>query len=65
MKDIRIICRLDFNQKAGIKEENESSDEIIINKEVSQGCMVSPVLLLRFEYDIVLVAKSRRSIKTG
>jgi len=42
--DLRIISNLYWNQIAVIRVDGELSEEVLIKREVRQGCVISPLL---------------------
>ena len=51
--DKRIISKIYYNQKANIRIEQETSEEIEIKRGVRQGCILSPILFNLYSEDIV------------
>lgn len=52
-RDIRIISNLYYSQKAAVRVENVTSEEIEIQRGVRQGCILSPILFNLYSEDIV------------
>ena len=43
-EEVKIISQLYWHQTAEVRIENETSETIVIRKEVRQGCILSPLL---------------------
>lgn len=61
MKDIRIISNLYFNQTARVKERNDLSEEIEIQRGVRQGCVLSPMLFNLYSEEVTQRAVSEET----
>lgn len=53
LRDIRIISNLYYGQKAAVRIEDTTSEEIDIQRGVRQGCILSPILFNLYSEDIV------------
>lgn len=61
VKDIRIISNLYFNQTAHVKERNDLSEKIEIQRGVRQGCVLSPMLFNLYSEEIIQRALSEET----
>lgn len=61
-RDIAIILNLYYNQRASIRVERQSSEEIEIKKGVRQGCILSPLLFNVYSENIINKAFSDQTI---
>lgn len=60
-RDLQIILNLYWNQRANIRIEEQTSDEIEIRRGVRQGCILSPLLFNIYSEQICLEALSQTS----
>lgn len=62
LRDIRIISNLYYGQKAIVRVDDRTSEEIEIQRGVRQGCILSPTLFNLYSEDIVRKALDDQDI---
>lgn len=62
IRDIRIISNLYYGQKATIRIEDMTSEEVEIQRGVRQGCILSPILFNVYSEDIIKGALDSQDI---
>jgi hypothetical protein len=61
-RDIRLIANMYYNQKAVVRVENNTTEEIEIKRGVRQGCILSPTLFNLYSEDVMNRTLSEQSV---